>query len=84
MEDDGVLETEFLVPSSWLNWLKTGTAFAVEIDETRKSYPARFIRIGARVDPVSQSIKVAGAIDGHHAELMAGMSGSVKIQQPSK
>ena len=82
--DDGVLETEFLVPSSWLNWLKTGVAFAVEIDETRKSYPARFIRIGARVDPVSQSIKVAGAIDGHHAELMAGMSGSVKIQQPSK
>ncbi len=82
--DDGVLEIEFLVPSHWLNWLKVGEAFEVQIDETRKTYPARFIRIGARVDSVSQSIKVAGAIDGKFPELMAGMSGSVQVPQPAK
>lgn len=82
--EDGVLEIEFLVPSSWLNWLKVGGSFEVQIDETRKSYPARFIRIGARVDSVSQSIKVAGAIDGQYAELIAGMSGSVQVPQPAK
>ena len=77
--DDSVLELEFLVPSVWLRWLKVGGAFEVQIDETRKSYPARFTRIGARVDPVSQSVKVAAAIHGKFPELMAGMSGKVLI-----
>lgn len=77
--DDSVLELEFLVPSGWLRWLKVGGAFEVQIDETRKTYPAKFIRIGARVDPVSQSVKVAAAIHGKFPELMAGMSGKVLI-----
>lgn len=82
--DDSVLELEFLVPSSWLGWLRVGSAFQVEIDETHKTYPAKFIRIGARVDPVSQSIKVAAAIDGKFPELIAGMSGRVKVAMPSR
>ncbi len=80
--DDSVLELEFLVPSAWLGWLKPGAAFQVEIDETRKTYPAKFIRIGARIDPVSQSVKVAAAIDGKFPELIAGMSGRVQVQAP--
>ena len=80
--DDSVLELEFLVPSVWLRWLKVGSAFEVQIDETRKAYPARFTRIGARVDPVSQSVKVAAAIHGRFSELMAGMSGKVQITPP--
>ena len=81
--DDSVLELEFLVPSHWLAWVKPGGKFEVEIDETRKTYPARFRRIGARIDPVSQSVKVSAAIDGRYAELMAGMSGTVKITPPA-
>lgn len=77
--DDSVLELEFLVPSAWLRWLKVGGGFEVQIDETRKTYPAKFTRIGARVDPVSQSVKVAAAIHGKFPELMAGMSGKVLI-----
>lgn len=77
--DDSVLELEFLVPSRWLAWLKVGGKFDVQIDETGKSYPARFIRIGARVDPISQSVKVAAAIHGQFPELVAGMSGKVQI-----
>ncbi len=80
--DDSVLELEFLVPSHWLTWMRAGGGFQVQIDETRKSYPAKFIRIGARVDPVSQSVKVAAAIDGRFAELVAGMSGRVQITPP--
>lgn len=82
--DDSVLELEFLVPSVWLSWLKVGGAFEVEIDETRKKYPAKFIRKGARVDPVSQSIKVTGAIDGRFPELMTGMSGRIRVVQPAQ
>ena len=80
--DDSVLELEFLVPSSWLTGLRVGGNFQVQIDETRKTYPARFIRVGARVDPVSQSIKVVAAINGKFPELMAGMSGRVQIAPP--
>ena len=80
--DDSVLELEFLVPSVWLRWLKVGGSFEVQIDETRKTYPAKFTRIGARVDPVSQSVKVAAAIHGKFPELMAGMSGKVLIKHP--
>lgn len=80
--DDSVLELEFLVPSVWLRWVKAGQTFEVQIDETRKTYPARFIRIGARVDPVSQSVKVAAAIHGKFPELMAGMSGKVLLATP--
>ena len=77
--DDSVLELEFLVPSRWLAWLRQGGQFQVQIDETQKTYPAKFIRIGARVDPVSQSVKVAAAIDGRFPELIAGMSGRVIV-----
>lgn len=80
--DDSVLELEFLVPSHWLRWLKPGLALRVSIDETRKTYPARFARIGARVDPVSQSVKVVATIDGTFPELVSGMSGRVMASPP--
>lgn len=81
--DDSVLELEFLVPSRWLAWVKPGYAFQVRIDETGKTYPAKVQRIGARVDPVSQSIKLTAAIDGRFPELIAGMSGRVAVNPPA-
>jgi len=81
--DDSVLELEFIVPSRWLAWLKAGAAFQVRIDETGKSYPARVQRIGARVDPVSQSVKLSAAIDGKFPELISGMSGRVELAPPA-
>lgn len=79
--DDSVLELEFLVPSRWLSSLKVGVRLQVAIDETGKTYPAQFIRIGARVDPVSQTVKVAAAIDGRFPELIAGMTGRIDASQ---
>ncbi len=81
--DDSTLELEFIVPSRWLAWLKGGTTFQVRIDETGRTYPASITRLGARVDPVSQSVKAAAAINGRHADLMAGMSGQILIQPPA-
>lgn len=82
--DDSVLELEFLVPSKWLSWLKPGFQFAIGIDETGKSYPAKLQRIGARVDPVSQSVKLVATIDGRFPELLTGMSGRVQITPPGQ
>lgn len=73
----GPLQLEFIAPSAWQPQLKPGAAFAVRIDETGKSYDAQLVRVGARVDPVSQSIKITAAITGSHPELMAGMSGVI-------
>jgi membrane fusion protein, multidrug efflux system len=81
--DDSVLELDFLVPSKWLVWLKPGHAFQVVIDETGKTYPVKLTRIGARIDPVSQTVRVAGAIGGHFPELSAGMSGRVLLSPPT-
>lgn len=81
--DDSALELEFIVPSRWLAWLREGMTFSVAIDETNKTYPARLTRVGARVDPVSQTIKVTGLIDGNFAELLAGMSGRVALVPPA-
>ncbi|HEX2829701.1 MAG TPA: efflux RND transporter periplasmic adaptor subunit [Burkholderiales bacterium] len=80
--DDSELELEFIVPSRWLAWVKPGHAFRVSIDETGKTYPARVRRIGARVDPVSQSIKLSAVVDGRFSELVAGMSGRVLMAPP--
>lgn len=82
--DDSALELEFIVPSRWLAWLKGGTAFQVRIDETGKTYPAKVQRVGARVDPVSQSIKINAAIDGRFNDLIAGMSGQVLMKPPGE
>jgi len=81
--DDSVLEIEFLVSSKWLSWVRPGTAFRISIDETRKDYPARVQRIGARVDPVSQSVKLVATISGSFPELIAGMSGHVNLSPPA-
>lgn len=80
--DDSTLELEFIVPSHWLTWLKPGFQFQVQIDETAARYPAKITRLGARVDPVSQSLKVAAVISGRFPELMAGMSGRVQLAVP--
>ena len=80
--DDSTLELEFIVPSRWLVWLRPGSPFQVSIDETGKTYPAKVQRIGARVDAVTQSIKLNAVIDGRFDELMAGMSGNVVMTPP--
>ena len=80
--DDSILELEFVIPSKWLSWLKIGHVFQVNIEETGKNYPAKLSRIGAKIDPVSQSIKIMAEINGRFAELVSGMSGRVMLSPP--
>jgi membrane fusion protein (multidrug efflux system) len=80
--DDRSLEVELIAPSRWLAWLKPGYAFQVHIDETDKTYRAEITRVGGRVDPVSQTVKVFGEIKDGATELMAGMSGRANIPPP--
>lgn len=81
--DDTVLEAEFIMPSRWVAQVRTGSTVRIAVDETGREYGARVLRLGARVDPVSQSIKVVAAIDGRPSDLIAGMSGRVLVSMPS-
>lgn len=73
--DSGELELQLIVPSRWLVWLKPGSRFSVHVDELGRSVEARVIRIGARIDPVSQSVGLSATVDGSAAGLLPGMSG---------
>lgn len=80
---DRDLDVELIAPSHWLTSLKPGTAFKLKIEETGKIYSAQVVRLGGRVDPVSQSIKVIGKITEEAPELIPGMSGPVDFGLPA-
>ena len=82
--DDRRLELEFIVPSKWLGWLKVGHKFNVSIEDTGKTYPVRLLRIGAKADPVSQTVKAVAVIDGQYPDLIAGMSGYLLLNPRDK
>ncbi|AMK78528.1 efflux transporter periplasmic adaptor subunit [Methylomonas methanica] len=73
--DDSQLEIKLIVPSLWLRWLKPKQIFQVHIDELDRDYPAEVVTLGARIDPVSQTVSITGRVTGKHAELLSGMSG---------
>lgn len=73
------LEIEFIAPSRSLPQLKPSNHFKVTLDETGKAYKAEIIRLGGRVDPVSQTIKVYGRIIDNSAEILPGMSGAIEL-----
>ena len=77
--NDKDLEIEFIAPSRALPKLQPGSNFKVTLDETKLTYNAQIIRVGGRVDPVSQTIKVYGRIIDNSSELLPGMSGSIEL-----
>ncbi|MBF0093861.1 MAG: HlyD family efflux transporter periplasmic adaptor subunit, partial [Alphaproteobacteria bacterium] len=80
--DDSVLEIQLIVPSQWVGFIKPGHRFTMRVDETGNEYPARIVRIGARIDAASRSVKVIGEVEGQHPDLLSGMSGSAKLAPP--
>lgn len=74
--ETGKPEIELIVPSTWLRWLSQGYAFTFQIDETGLPEKATVARIGAAVDPVSQTIKVSGEFATPSANILPGMSGT--------
>jgi len=67
------------VPGKWVTWLKVGTPFAVQIDETGQSYPAQVSAINGRIDAVSQSIELEATLNDAKASLLPGMSGTAQF-----
>ncbi|MEO5352117.1 MAG: efflux RND transporter periplasmic adaptor subunit [Magnetococcus sp. XQGC-1] len=71
------LELVVNIPSRWMQRYHKNDRFLLRVDETGKSYPARIVSFGARIDAVNQLVKMTGEIIGHFPELSPGMSGQV-------
>jgi RND family efflux transporter MFP subunit len=81
--DTSALEIDIILPSTWLRWLKPDTVFSMRIDETGKTHEARIVRVGAAVDPVSQTIKVVARFSGDTTGILPGMSGTAAFAVPN-
>ena len=79
--NDSELEIELIVPSNWLTWISIGEAFTFMVDETGKTLNAKVTKIGAVVDPVSQTIKLTGKFDEETDGVLSGMSGTAQFKQ---
>lgn len=77
--DHRQLEVEVVAPSTWLVWLTPGHRFVVRIDETGRDHAARIDRVGARIDPVSQTVKVYARLAEDAEDLLPGMSGVARL-----
>ena len=81
--DDSSLELDLIVPSTWLRWVKPGSEFDFSIDELGTSFRAKVARLGAKVDAVSQTIKITGVFINRPDSVLAGMSGTARFPTPS-
>ncbi|WP_413206500.1 efflux RND transporter periplasmic adaptor subunit [Rhodospirillum sp. A1_3_36] len=72
-----------IVPSVWLKWLKPTWPLTFTIDETGASLAAKVVRLGAQVDPVSQTVPVFARLQLTERDpVRPGMSGSAEFQRP--
>jgi RND family efflux transporter MFP subunit len=81
--DDRPPELDLMAPSRWLSWLKPGTPFSMQVDETGETYEAVVEQIGGAVDPVSQSVRLRAKIPAKTA-VLAGMSGTATFHTPGR
>jgi membrane fusion protein (multidrug efflux system) len=79
--DDRDLQLELVVPSNWLAWMVPGDPFRIHVAETGLDYEAAITRTSGRVDAVSRTLKVYGAIGGKMDRLLPGMSGTAVFPQ---
>ncbi len=81
--DDSSLELDLIVPSTWLRWVKKGSTFEFTADELGETYQASVDRMGAKIDAVSQTIKITGKFIKRPPNILAGMSGTAKFSPPT-
>ncbi len=77
--DETAFEIDLILPSSALRTLAPGASLDFTIDETGRNYQARVSRIGAAVDPVSQTVKVIAEFIKLDDRVLAGMTGTARF-----
>ncbi|MFM9972995.1 MAG: efflux RND transporter periplasmic adaptor subunit [Beijerinckiaceae bacterium] len=80
--NDGELEVALIVPASWLRWLKADMQMDFTLDDTGAKAVASVTRLGAAVDPVSQTVEVFARLKGATGHVLPGMSGTARFAVP--
>ncbi len=80
----GRLEIDLIAPSAWMRWMKSGETFEFTVDETGQVYTGKIVRLGAAVDPVSQTIEVTAKFTRGAKGVLPGMSGVARFTPPSQ
>lgn len=78
------MELKLIVPSRWLAWLKKGTKFTVHVEELDRDVAAVVTRIGARIDPINQTVSLIAEASDKPDSLLPGMSGWASFSPPTK
>jgi len=69
-------EVDIIVPSRLLSKFTADTHLDLEIDETGLSHRAKVDRVGAAVDPVSQTVRIVAVFSNSESRVLPGMSGT--------
>ena len=73
------LEIDMVVASTAAPRVRIGDAFSLHVEETGETVQGRVARIGAAIDPVSQTLKVVGTLDAKTGKVLPGMSGHAQL-----
>lgn len=77
-------EVDVIVPAAWLAWLKLKQRFTLDVDGLNLRLEGMLARIGAVVDPVSQTVKVTGRMAVLPPSVRPGMGGVVRFMRKRK
>jgi membrane fusion protein, multidrug efflux system len=75
---DGELEIDLIVPAAWLLDVSVNTHLKFSVDESRTIHDIAVKRLGASIDPLSQTAKITAAFVGTPSGVMPGMSGTAE------
>lgn len=73
------LEIDMIVASTAASHVRIGDPFSLNVEETGQTVQGRVARIGAAIDPVSQTLKVVGTLDAKSGSVLPGMSGRAQF-----
>lgn len=77
--DDGELEVAMIVPAAWL---QPDHALDVTFDESGGKAAAKVSRIGAAVDPASQTVEIFARLTESKGAILPGMGGTARFHPP--
>ncbi len=75
---DGELEIDLIVPAGWLADVGVASRLKFSVDEIRSDHDIVVRRLGAAIDPLSQTAKIVAAFTAPAPGVMPGMSGTAE------
>lgn len=79
--NDHKIIAKFLIPADLLPLFYIGQSFPIYIRDLQKSFPAKLIRIGGEINPVSLKVNLEAEIDNPEHVIIPGMSSFLEFKK---